>query len=282
MQDTGDTRETPAIDVCKGLLKDNALLHIFDPKVSEQQIRDDLQQSKFEWDHPNYSPRRDEGTQKQIKVFSDPVAACRVRPLPPAGVVGAQAASACNAAGIAGGCFTVWLAVGMHTPGKKQAFAYGMYSYTVHLIMQLEFPSLAGPAFADAHLQIHGLSLHSDLTFDTICLLAQHTLLSSEGAFGHIICHRDACIPSIDRIQVPTPRMQTRLSCPQDSHGIVVLTEWEEFKHYDYAAIYDTMTKPAFIFDGRNVLDHDHLRTLGFIVYALGKPLDPFIQKVYS
>ena len=35
--------------------------------------------------------------------------------------------------------------------------------------------------------------------------------------------------------------------------------------------------KPAFIFDGRNILDHDALRAIGFIVYALGKPLDAFI-----
>ena len=37
------------------------------------------------------------------------------------------------------------------------------------------------------------------------------------------------------------------------------------------------MQRPAFVFDGRNILDHEHLRQLGFIVYALGKPLDPFI-----
>ena len=36
-KDTGDTRETPAIDVCKGLLEDRALLHIYDPKVSDDQ-----------------------------------------------------------------------------------------------------------------------------------------------------------------------------------------------------------------------------------------------------
>jgi UDPglucose 6-dehydrogenase len=46
--------------------------------------------------------------------------------------------------------------------------------------------------------------------------------------------------------------------------------------------IYDTMTKPAFIFDGRNILDHAKLREIGFIVYAIGKPLDPFMQRVYS
>ena len=42
------------------------------------------------------------------------------------------------------------------------------------------------------------------------------------------------------------------------------------------------MVKPAFVFDGRNILDHDYLRSIGFIVYALGKPLDPFLQKNYT
>ena len=61
-----------------------------------------------------------------------------------------------------------------------------------------------------------------------------------------------------------------------------MLTEWDEFKKYDYQRIYNSMMKPAFIFDGRNLLDHEALRQVGFIVYALGKPLDPFIQKAYS
>ena len=54
-QDTGDTRETPAIDVCKGLTADNAKLVIYDPKVTEAQIHLDLATPKFEWDHPQSS-----------------------------------------------------------------------------------------------------------------------------------------------------------------------------------------------------------------------------------
>lgn len=77
-QDTGDTRETPAIDVCKGLLKDNARLHIYDPKVSEQQIRDDLATSKFEWDHPQLSPKRSKDSLSHIRVFDDAIEACKV------------------------------------------------------------------------------------------------------------------------------------------------------------------------------------------------------------
>ena len=63
------------------------------------------------------------------------------------------------------------------------------------------------------------------------------------------------------------------------AHAIAVLTEWDEFKTLDYERIFMTMTKPSFIFDGRNVLDHAKLRNIGFIVYAIGKPLDPFLQK---
>jgi UDPglucose 6-dehydrogenase len=64
-----------------------------------------------------------------------------------------------------------------------------------------------------------------------------------------------------------------------NAHALCVLTEWDEFKAYDYQKIYDGMIKPAFIFDGRNILDHAALRKIGFVVYALGKPLDDFIRK---
>ena len=56
----------------------------------------------------------------------------------------------------------------------------------------------------------------------------------------------------------------------------------KEFKTLDYEKIYAKMTKPAFVFDGRNILDHTKLRELGFVVYALGKPLDPFLQRAYN
>lgn len=138
-KDTGDTRETPAIDVCKGLIKDGAKLAVYDPKVNAQHVHYELSAPKYAWDHPT---------------------------------------SAYNSAG-------------------------------------------------------------------------QLTAVN---------CQRDpyeAC---------------------KGAHAICVLTEWDEFKLYDYKKIYDSMVKPAFVFDGRNILDHQALRDIGFIVYGLGKPLDPFIR----
>jgi len=58
----------------------------------------------------------------------------------------------------------------------------------------------------------------------------------------------------------------------KDAHAIAVLTEWPQFAELDYQAIHEKMVKPAFIFDGRNILDHKKLYEIGFNVYAIGKP----------
>ncbi|PRW61304.1 UDP-glucose dehydrogenase [Chlorella sorokiniana] len=138
-KDTGDTRETPAIDVCRGLMADGARVCVYDPEVEDSQIYQDLGTAKFEWDHP--TPKSAPVSKDAITISHDPMEAAK------------------------------------------------------------------------------------------------------------------------------------------DAHAICVLTEWDEFKTYDYQKVYDSMVKPAFVFDGRNILDHAKLREIGFIVYAIGKPLDPFLQK---
>lgn len=55
--------------------------------------------------------------------------------------------------------------------------------------------------------------------------------------------------------------------------AVAVLTEWDAFKSLDWQRVFNSMQKPAFVFDGRNILDHRHLREIGFEVYAIGKPL---------
>ncbi|XP_076954376.1 UDP-glucose 6-dehydrogenase 3-like [Bidens hawaiensis] len=139
-KDTGDTRETPAIDVCKGLLGDQAVLSIYDPQVTEGQIQRDLSMKKFDWDHPLHLQPMSPTTVKQVGV--------------------------------------VWSA----------------YEAT------------------------------------------------------------------------------------KDAHAVCILTEWDEFKTLDFQRIYNNMQKPAFVFDGRNVVDGEKLREIGFIVYSIGKPLDAWIK----
>lgn len=139
-KDTGDTRETPAIDVCRGLLVDKAQLSIYDPQVSQDQIQKDLTMVKFDWEHP-----------------------VLLKPASP-------------------------------TALKQVSFAWDAYEAS------------------------------------------------------------------------------------KDAHGICFLTEWDEFKTLDFQKIYDNMQKPAFVFDGRNVVNPDKLRQIGFIVYSIGKPLDQWLK----
>lgn len=58
----------------------------------------------------------------------------------------------------------------------------------------------------------------------------------------------------------------------QAVHAIAVLTEWDEFKEYDWQRIYDNMQKPAFVFDGRNLLDKEQLIQIGFVYKSIGTP----------
>ena len=52
---------------------------------------------------------------------------------------------------------------------------------------------------------------------------------------------------------------------------IAILTEWDEFKEYDWGKIYDKMSKPAYVFDGRNVLEKEELESIGFNYIGLGR-----------
>lgn len=146
-KDTGDTRETPTIDVGLGLLADGAKLCIYDPQVKEDLMRRELSMGKFEWDHPMASAN-------------------------------SQSAS------------------------------------------------------------------------------AQSALVESNVA----------CASSAEE------------ACA-GAHAIAILTEWDEFKTLDYEKIFANMVKPAFLFDGRNILDHAAMRKIGFVTYCIGKPLDPFMSE---
>ena len=60
-----------------------------------------------------------------------------------------------------------------------------------------------------------------------------------------------------------------REACNQ-SHCIAILTEWDEFKEIDFAEIYQSMIKPAILFDGRNLLDLEKIRSIGFTAKGIG------------
>ena len=55
------------------------------------------------------------------------------------------------------------------------------------------------------------------------------------------------------------------------AHALAVLTDWRHYRDLDFRRIFASMEKPAFLFDGRNGLDHAALADLGFNVFAVGK-----------
>ena len=57
----------------------------------------------------------------------------------------------------------------------------------------------------------------------------------------------------------------------KDAHAVLILTEWDEFKKLDYQKIYDQMHLPAFLFDGRNLIDVKLLREIGFETHDIGR-----------
>ena len=56
----------------------------------------------------------------------------------------------------------------------------------------------------------------------------------------------------------------------KDAHAVAILTDWDEFKSYDWERIYTNMKKPAFIFDGRKILNKNKMKAIGFEIFSLG------------
>lgn len=64
--------------------------------------------------------------------------------------------------------------------------------------------------------------------------------------------------------------VNTALEACENAHAVAVLTEWDEFKDLNWKAVYDDMLKPAFLFDGRRLLERKTKEEIGFEFYAIG------------
>ena len=76
---------------------------------------------------------------------------------------------------------------------------------------------------------------------------------------------------SVEAVAARVRCVEDPYEAAREAHAIAVLTEWDEFRGYDYARLHGSMRKPACLFDGRNLLDHAALREAGFEVYAVGR-----------
>lgn len=142
---------------------------------------------------------------------------------------------------------------------------------------------------SDKRLAILGFAFKKNTgdTRETPAITVCKTLLD-EGAKLHIYD------PKVEKSQIITDLTSPRVTdSPDDvrksieiftdpyeavagSHGIIVCTEWDLFIELDYERIYKSMMKPAYIFDGRKILNHEELQNLGFHVVTIGKTLKRF------
>lgn len=98
--------------------------------------------------------------------------------------------------------------------------------------------------------KVNPMQIYSDLLYLTEL---KHHDLSESNIKARVIIHQD-----------PYEAMA-------NAHAIAILTEWDQFKEYNWELVYSSMMKPAFIFDGRNILDKNHLTQIGFNLYQMGK-----------
>ena len=56
------------------------------------------------------------------------------------------------------------------------------------------------------------------------------------------------------------------------AHAVAIMTEWDQYRALSWDKIFESMEKPAFVFDGRNILDVELLFKIGFNVFPLGRP----------
>ncbi|KAI0057299.1 UDP-glucose dehydrogenase [Artomyces pyxidatus] len=75
----------------------------------------------------------------------------------------------------------------------------------------------------------------------------------------------------IEQIKKQVTIAPNALDAAKNSEAVVIATEWKEFIDIDWKAVYDTMNKPAFVFDGRMILNADALRQIGFKVKTIGR-----------
>ena len=75
----------------------------------------------------------------------------------------------------------------------------------------------------------------------------------------------------LERIESNVELCGSAAEAAAGAHAIAILTEWDEFRSADYPAIHETMQRPAFLFDGRNMVDDEALERIGFEVHRVGR-----------
>lgn len=140
-------------------------------------------------------------------------------------------------------------------------------------IVQTAFNTVSGKRIA---LLGYAFKKDTNDTRETAALYVARDLLEEQ---ANVAIYDPRVEPHKIRAELGHPEGSDRVVICQDAyeacagaHAVAVITEWDEFKALDFHRIYEGMYKPAFLFDGRNILDLEALRALGFEAHGIGKP----------
>ena len=128
---------------------------------------------------------------------------------------------------------------------------------------------------AEKRIAVFGFAFKAD-TGDTRDSPATEVCRELLGEHAHVCVTDPQALPSARRdLQDAGPRLTFEddpYAAARGAHAIALLTDWREYRELDYERIYAGMEKPAFVFDGRNLLDAARLHAIGFNVYSIGRP----------
>ena len=139
----------------------------------------------------------------------------------------------------------------------------------VKRILQAMFNTLVGKKIA-----VFGFAFKPDTgdTRDSPAIYICKRLLEEKACLRISDPHAlDNARKDLDGIDAGVEYLEDPYKAAEGVHGLALVTEWAEYSKLDYKNIFDKMEKPAFIFDGRNHLDHKALFDIGFNVYSVGK-----------
>ncbi|HRZ98172.1 MAG TPA: UDP-glucose 6-dehydrogenase [Paludibacter sp.] len=150
--------------------------------------------------------------------------------------------------------------------GKKIAFMGWAFKKDTNDTRESAAIYIADELLQDrAMIHVYDPKVNTEKVYADIEYLQLHRLYSQRKGAEHY----EQLTPEEIRKQV-TVHTEPYSAC-HNAHAIAVLTEWDEFKTLDWNHIYENMYKPAFVFDGRNVLNRKELTGIGFELYSVGK-----------
>eukprot|EP00658_Telonema_sp_P-2_P025288 TRINITY_DN20184_c0_g1_i2.p1 TRINITY_DN20184_c0_g1~~TRINITY_DN20184_c0_g1_i2.p1 ORF type:complete len:458 (-),score=110.21 TRINITY_DN20184_c0_g1_i2:45-1418(-) len=107
---------------------------------------------------------------------------------------------------------------------------------------------------------------------DERCLLCVHDPQVEDGLIRSEIAECCSTLDEMPPLDDLLSSTQDPYEAAKDAHAILICTEWDMYAELDYERIYESMKRPAHVFDGRRVLNATKLREIGFKTYVIGSP----------